>query len=46
MENKSINKAFREKQELARSYGVPVSTVIWIGNNHYIVVKDGTEIRI
>lgn len=43
---KPIEKAVKDKEELAKSYDVPVSSVIWIGNNKYIVVKDGKQIRI
>ena len=43
---KPIAKAEKDKSELAKSYGVPVSSVVWIGNNKYIVVKDGKQIRI
>lgn len=41
-----IDKAHRDTQELAKNYGVSPSAVVWIGDNHYIVVKDGKEIRI
>lgn len=41
-----IEKAQRDSQELAQSYDVPISAVVWIGDNKYIVVKDGEEIRI
>lgn len=43
---KAIEKAQKGCAELAKSYGVPVSVVVWMGNNKYIVVKDGQEIRI
>lgn len=46
MKSKTIDKAAKDKEELARSYGVSVSSVIWLGNNKYIVVKNGKEIRI
>lgn len=39
-------KAARDRVELAAAYGVPVSAVVWIGDNKYIVVKDGETIRI
>ena len=41
-----IKKAVKDKAELSAAYGVPESSIVWIGNNHYIVVKDGKEIRI
>lgn len=44
--HKTIEKARRDCEELAREYAVSVSSVVWIGDNKYIVVKDGNEIRI
>lgn len=41
-----IEKAVKDREELAKSYNVPTSAVVWIGNNKYIVIKDGNEIRI
>lgn len=41
-----IKKAQKDKQELTATYNVPLSAIVWIGNNHYIVFKDGAEIRI
>lgn len=42
----AINKAQKDKAELAEEYSVPVSCIVWIGDNHYIIVKDGHEIRV
>lgn len=42
----SIDKAIKDKQELAKEYGVSASSIVWIGDNKYIVVKDGEQIRI
>lgn len=39
-------KVRKDKKELAESYGVSESAVVYIGDNKYIVVKDGQEIRI
>lgn len=41
-----IEKAQRDREELTQSYDVSISAVVWIGDNKYIVVKDGEEIRI
>lgn len=41
-----IKKAVRDKEKLAEEYGVSVSSVVWIGDNKYIIVKNGTEIRV
>lgn len=46
MKNKAIEKAMKTKNELAKEYNVSTSSIVWIGNNHYIIVKDGKEIRI
>lgn len=46
MKNKAIEKAERDCAELAASYNVPISAVVWIGDNKYIIVKDGETIRI
>lgn len=46
MENKSIEKAQRDKKELAVFYNVPESYIVWIGDNHYIVIADGKEIKV
>lgn len=46
MNNKAIEKAQRDCVELAKSYNVPVSAVVLIGDNKYIVVKNGEAIRI
>lgn len=46
MNNVAIEKAIKDKQELAEIYGVSVSSIVWIGNNKYIVIKDGKEIII
>lgn len=46
MENKMIRSAQIKKDQLSQKYNVPISSIVWIGNNHYIVVKDGNEIRI
>lgn len=44
--DKIIEKVRKDKAELAQSYGVNESAVVWIGNNKYVVVQDGKEIRI
>lgn len=46
MRNVAFEKAIEDKKKLAKEYGVPISAIVWIGDNHYIVVKDGKEIRI
>lgn len=43
---KAIEKARRDAEKIAESYNVAVSAVVWIGNNKYIVVKDGKQILI
>lgn len=46
MNNKAIDKARKDKEELAKLYDVPVSSIVWKGNNKYIVGKDGKEILV
>ena len=46
MRNVALEKAIKDKQELSEEYGVPTTSIVWIGDNHYIVVKDGKEIKI
>ena len=41
-----IAKAEKDRAELAREYNVDTSSIVWIGDNKYIVVKDGKEIII
>ena len=41
-----IEKAAKDRIELAEEYGVSTSSIVWIGDNHYIVIKDGKEIKI
>lgn len=41
-----IEHACKVKFELSAEYGVPVSSIVWMGDNNYIVVKDGQQIRI
>ena len=44
--DKLQDKIQRDKAELVISYGVSESSIVYIGDNHYIVIKDGLEIRI
>jgi len=46
MENMAIKKAINDKKKLSEEYDVPTSAIIWAGNNHYIIVKNGKEIRV
>lgn len=46
MSEKMIEKARKDSEQLASEYNVSVSSIVWIGDNHYIVVKDGKEIRV
>lgn len=46
MNNKAIEKVHKDKEELAKLYGVPVSAIVWKGDNKYILVKDGKEILV
>lgn len=46
MKNVAIKKAMKDKKKLAKEYSVSVSSVVWCGDNKYIVIKSGKEIRI
>lgn len=46
MENKTIRDALIRKEQLSDKYNVPVSSIVWIGNDHYIIIMNGNEIRI
>ena len=46
MENKAIEKARRTCEKIAYEHEVPVSSVVWAGNNKFVVVKCGVEYRI
>ena len=46
MKNVAIEKAIRNKESLVKEYNVSLSAIVWAGNNHYIIIKDGKEIRI
>lgn len=41
-----IEKASKDKLKIAQKYNVSPSSIVWMGDNHYIVVKDGKEIKI
>ena len=41
-----IQRAHEYSVELAEIYNVPISSIVWMGSNHYIIVKDGEEIKI
>lgn len=45
--DKLYKKVNKKKTELAKEYNVSESAIVWIGNNHFIVVcKDEQMIRI
>lgn len=45
--NKLMEKVQRDKKELATVYNTDESSIVWIGDNKYIVItRDGKEIRI
>ena len=46
MKNTAIEKAQKDRKELAQQYNVCYSSVVWCGDNKYIIVKNGKEIRI
>ena len=45
--DKLLEKVRKDKSEIAQSYGIDSSCVVYIGDNKYIaVLPDGKEIRI
>lgn len=40
---RAIDNARREKERLSRRYDVPVSSIVWMGNSKYIMVKNGEQ---
>ena len=50
MKNVAIEKAAKDKIDLSKEYGVPTSSVVWMGNNHYMKHRsektNGVEIRV
>ena len=45
--DKLMEKVMKGKKELANSYGVDTSRIVYIGDNKYIVVtNDGRDVRI
>lgn len=47
MNEKILEKIKKDKKELAATYGTHVGSIVYIGNNKYIVcLQDGKEIRI
>ena len=45
MDELLIDFAAGRKSEIAEECGVPASAVVWAGENRFIVVKDGQQIR-
>ena len=43
---KAITKAIKAKKRLAKQYNVSTSSIVWLGDNRYIVVVNGKEIRV
>lgn len=46
MTEKAIKRANETKVYFSKLYNVPVSCIVWLGNEKYIIIKDGIEIRI
>lgn len=42
----AIERAKREKLELAKKYDVSPSAIVWLGDSRYIIVKGGQEIKV
>lgn len=35
---KQIQKAMKKKEELAKQYNVSVTSIVWVGHDHFIIV--------
>lgn len=46
MNDKLILKAQHDKKELAIIYSVPISSIVWVGDNRYIVIKNNSQIKV
>ena len=44
MSNRAIERAHKKSIELANTYNVSSSCIVWMGGNKFIIVKDGKEI--
>ena len=42
---RAIEKARKTIKEIAKEHNVDETKVVWMGNNKFIIVKDGQEIR-
>ena len=40
---REIVKANKDKKRLAEKFNVSISSIVWTGNNRYILVKNGKE---
>lgn len=36
----------QKKEQLAKEYGVSPTSIVWMGGNNFVIVKDGEEIRV
>ena len=45
-EMKPIDEAKEKKEELAMQYGVPVSSIVWMGNDKFIIITKDKNIEV
>lgn len=43
---KAIEKAYKAKCKLATAYNIEMTSIIWMGDNKFIVVANGKEIEV
>ena len=43
---KAIGKAYKAKCKLATVYNVKMTSIVWMGDNKFIIVDNGKEIEV
>lgn len=43
---KAIEKAYKTKYKLAIAYNIEMTSIIWMGDNKFIIVDNGKEIEV
>lgn len=43
---KAIEKAYKAKCKLATAYNVEITSIVWMGDNKFIIVDNGKEIEV
>lgn len=43
---KTIEKAYKAKYKLATAYNIEMTSIVWKGDNKFIIVDNGKEIEV